>query len=202
MTAKKFKVGDKVGFKDELTVYKVFNYAISSSYIESLVVLLKLEGEDFICSAVHQHHLEHIEEELKIDKVGHYYRLRNGDLVKILHISKNNFLEPVTFLNVKDDSVSDCSLNGKHYDHENEKIMESDYNIVEYIGPELPIERREFKFEAYIGENKKIKPNSSYSIQRVLTNECTIPYTNKDHIDMGDFEKISKWEITMKEIFE
>lgn len=212
MAERKFKAGDDVYSKNDNTkVFKVIGYH-DNLYKSDLNDVVIAESNGFTFS-FDEKNLEFVDktiktdngeckmptkEEFKIDKIGHYYRTRECHPVKILYKIKNG-PHPILGVIMDGEKETDCTWS------ETGKFLASFINddikdIIEYIGPELPQEPREFKFNAYIGENERIKSNSSYSIQNALTNECTIPYTKKDHIDMADFEKVSKWEFTMKEL--
>lgn len=180
-----FKCGDTVECIMDNPEYNLFRGAVFE--VENhpdwgLIILRKNPNERIV--GIDSKHFrltkKHVEEkeEFKVDKLG-YYRCKNKNkVVKIIH--KNEYGEniyPMMGVHLYNDSFCDnWDENGNYYNN-----SKTEYNLVEYLGPELPKEPRVFEFESnYINPYR----GGFIDLDPEIEDELTL----------------KKWHVTMKEI--
>lgn len=141
-------------------------------------------------------------EEFKVDKLGWYKSKGNPPIrdhfYKVLHIGKEYLFcidEMEIFWRIE--------LDGKNYHYNSLKnIWKTQFTLTEYVGPELPKEPRKFEFEAELGEEDKVDEMKSQvcAIDKVIGHTCTNLMTKI--FQRENYEKVSKWKVTMTEIIE
>lgn len=134
-----------------------------------------------------------------VDKLG-FYKARNGEYFKAVHIRNRDVYQgefPVICIRIKYDEDYSFSEEGKYLE-----TNEHAWDLVEYIGPELPKKPRKFEFEAYLNEWPEIKKEEgTYSMQNLVGHAIGNFLTKKGmEIFKYQSDKISKWKIIAEEL--
>jgi len=151
-----FKVGDKVRCIKETPIPEPFrHYGHYTCYVGQICTvcevcnenLLKIKTEDTYISFQDKNSFELVEEkemekeEFKVDKLG-YYERKDGEKVKVIHICSDIKEQDhkVIAINHREDLFF-YNPNGLYRSGN----YEIDYNLIKYLGPELPREPRKFE---------------------------------------------------------
>lgn len=139
------------------------------------------------------------EEEFKVDKLG-WYKTKYNKYYKVIHIRSEDYEEPYYRVICIDEKETDhhYHISGRH----NETAQSHNFDLIEYIGPELPVKPREFEFVAEMIEFPYTSHGDNPCIDMAVGHGCG-PLSPKILVKkIEDGNKKSKWHFTMTEIID
>lgn len=219
----KFKIGDKVKLKTHKKLIEIKPNCIgviNSSYPENgryfttfddmfftfheddLILVIELPCNEEIekmevTASRFTVHLDKQEKEFDATRLG-YYKMRDGDKSYVSYILDKpiyKYNEVCGFF-----ILNDGTQNPSYWWKNGKNNINSKYDLIEYLGPELPKEPRKFEFEAKLLEREG---NVDERNPLHLLFNKTVFILNGDFEYSPGYEGIfSKWKVVMQEIIE